>query len=1141
MGPCVPPDELSAFNLGDLPEPRLEQVAEHLEACPRCAATAQALDGVSDRFLQDMRAAGARGGPVEPDGPAPAGAVLPRRVGAYEILGELGRGGMGVVYRARHGQLGRVVALKMLLGGAFEAATHRDRFLWEAEAVARLQHPHIVQLYEAGEHHTEAGERYPYFTLELVEGGSLADRLADRPVPPRQAAAWLERIGRAVHYAHERGLVHRDLKPSNILLTADGQPKLCDFGIAKALEGDGVHTRSGLLVGTPDYMAPEQLDGSGRVGPLVDVYALGAVLYALLVGRPPFRTAGAAETLALVARGDPEPPRRWQPSVPTDLETICLKCLHPAPGGRYGSAAEVADDLRRFLDGEPIRARPTPAWERAWKGVKRRPLVAALAAGVVLVTALALVLVTWQWRRAEDKAAEARQAGDEAEARRKRAEEAEARLALWQGQALCEQGEVGRGLLWLARGLERAASAGASELDRPLRVNLAEWGRRLPRREARLPNPGWVRALTFDPAGRLLLAGGTDGQVHFWDVATGREVGPALAAPRFGPEAWVTRVAFSPDGRRIATSSQKAVVLWDAASRKPDGAPLPHDGLVWGLAFLPDGRLATCVDDGTVRVWDLAARRVVLGPLRHCGAPNYYYTLAAYPKGPILASAGQDGRVVFWDTASGHPAGPGLTHGSCVIQAAFTADGEKLLTTTRGGTVHVWALKTGRATDLPFQGFEANALALSPDGRRFATGTGFGIVRLWHTDSLRPAGPVYRQRASVQSLAFSPDGRRLVIGTENDGLHVVELPPPAEAAPPARLAAEVHAVGYFRDGARLLAGTQGGAARMEPATGRLLGPLLSNPEDYRVDGTALSPDGRTLTMGRWSGEAGAWRGRAELWDVVTGTRRWQTPDLLAIINVVAYSPDGRRVFCCGGGVAPGPGGAALWDAAGGERLHPLLRSLPQGVGVSQAAFHPAGRVLLLACSDGRARLWDVEADAEVEPDRPLVHAAPVTACAFDADGGRVLTGCRDGTAHLWDARDRRELGEPLRHEAEVSAVAFSPDGRALLTGSLDGSARFWDAGSGKPLGPPLWHADGVLAVAFHPDGSRAATGGKDATVRQWPTPAAPLEGDPGRVRLWAEALSGMELDAQGAVHALTAEALGELRRLLEAGEGPDSR
>jgi WD40 repeat protein len=1132
MGSCIPPEELAAFNLGRLPEARIEEVANHLEVCARCAATAQALDTVRDGFLQELHQAFAGAGPTTLAGRA-AEAAPPRRVGEYEVLGELGRGGMGVVYKARDGRLGRVVALKMLLGGAFEHPSRRARFLWEAAAVARLQHPHIVQVYEAGEHRGDGGECHPYFTLELVEGGSLADRLADQLPPPRQAAAWLEQVARAVHYAHERGIVHRDLKPSNILLTADGQPKLCDFGIAKALEGESVKTQSGLLVGTPEYMAPEQLDGSGRVGPAADVYALGAVLYTLLVGRPPFRAAGLAETLSLVAGHEPAPPRRWQPSVPADLETVCLKCLHKAPAGRYASAGELADDLARFLKGEPIRARPTPAWERAWKAMKRRPLVTALSAAVALVTALALVLVTWQWRRAEDKADQAQKAEEAAESRRRLAEEAEARLALQRGHALCEQGDIAQGLLWLARGLERASSARAAGLDRPLRVNLAAWGRQLRPPGPRLDNAATVMALTFDPTGRYLLAGETDGKVHCWDVAAGRDAGPPLTAPSMLPKVWVVGVAFSPDGRRLITASNGAAVLWDPAAHRQLGPPLPHpEGMLWGMVFLPDGRLATCSDDGSIRVWDLATRHLDLGPLQH-GKIGGYQTLDVSPDGRTLVSAGQDGRAVLWDLGSGRRVGPELRHESCVLRALFSRDGKKIFTSTRAGTLHAWDVVTGRATDLPFQGSEVGAAALSPDGRLLATGTGFGVVRLWDTASLRPVGPVYRQRSAVYTLAFSPDGRWLAVGAEADeGIRLVEVPPAQEAALAAHLAAEVHAVRYAPDGSRLLAGTRDGAAWLDPATGRPLGQRLYNPEDFRVDCTALSPDGRGVAMGRWSGKLGYWRGRAEWWH--GAGRRWQTADQPSPMSVVAFDPDGKRLFACCVN-PPAEGGAALWDVADGRQLREL-RGLPGQVRVRQAAFQPGGRLLLLACDDGRARLWDPDADAEVGPDRPLAHAAPVTACAFDAQGRRALIGCRDGTAQLWDLQTRRPLIGPLRHEAEVTAVAFSPDGHTLLTGSLDGTARFWDAVSGQPLGPTLWHGDGVLAVAFSADGRRAATGCKDFTARQWHTPALPVEGEPGRVRRWAEALTGLELDEQGAVRALSPEALRQRREAAAGGE-----
>src|SRR5438128_235883 len=283
---CLTPDHLRAFTLGELPETVLDDVADHLDGCPRCEAAARAMDRVSDPMIVAVRDCIVSGRALPEDNP-------PERIGDYQILGRIGRGGMAIVYRARHRELGRVVALKMLLGGEFADREERRRFLAEAKAVARLQHPNIVQIHEVGEHEGDTGLPHPYFTLELVEGGSLAQTLAAKPPAPRQLALWLELLARATHFAHQKGIVHRDLKPSNVLLTGDGQPKLCDFGVAKLLTEAGAHTRSGMLVGTVEYMAPEQAQGEPNVGPAADVYALGAILYEGLTGRPPFRGASA--------------------------------------------------------------------------------------------------------------------------------------------------------------------------------------------------------------------------------------------------------------------------------------------------------------------------------------------------------------------------------------------------------------------------------------------------------------------------------------------------------------------------------------------------------------------------------------------------------------------------------------------------------------------------------------------------------------------------------------------------------------------------------------------------------------------------------------------------------------------------------
>src|SRR5262245_16133148 len=417
---CVNESDLRAFLLGELPERVCRTVSDHLETCTECEAAARRLDALTDPVIRSLRrvfcAAADSSGPgplVDTDdgNSAPSGepaaqadTELPRRVAGYTILGELGRGGMGVVYLARQPLLSRLVALKMVLAGEHAGPERRSRFLAEADAIARLRHPNIVQVYEAGEHNGQ-----PFLALEYIDGGTLADRLGGAQQPARESAALVEVLARAVQHAHEAGIVHRDLKPTNVLLANEGSssplsprgrgergsvslpfaglvPKITDFGLAK--QGDAGLTATGAVLGTPSYMAPEQARGI-TVGPAADVWALGAILYECLTGRPPFQGESALDVLEQVRTREAVPPRQVRPKLPHDLETICLKCLQKEPTRRYATAAALADDLARFLAGRPVTARPVGALERAWRWCRRNPLLAA----TFLFAVLALLAV----------------------------------------------------------------------------------------------------------------------------------------------------------------------------------------------------------------------------------------------------------------------------------------------------------------------------------------------------------------------------------------------------------------------------------------------------------------------------------------------------------------------------------------------------------------------------------------------------------------------------------------------------------------------------------------------------------------------------------------------------------------------------
>jgi serine/threonine-protein kinase len=416
MTPCLSAEDVARVLAGDLPEETAGLVRSHLLICEHCRS-------VLDRATDDpslrqwaSRAVGPSPTPLEGPaldrflgqlgtsrkGEAPAEPSWPKMPG-FAIQGVLGQGGMGVVYQAEQLSLKRLVALKMIRLPGRADPREMARFRLEAEAAARLRNPNIVHVYEVGEH-----QGRPYLSLELVEGGSLAQKLNRLPQPPREAALLVQVLAQAMHCAHEAGIIHRDLKPANVLLTRGGQPKITDFGLAKCLDADTGQTRSGTILGTPGYMAPEQARGrSGRAGPTTDVYALGAILYEMLTGRPPFVGEDVLETLRQVTTQEPVPPRRLRPGLPRDLETICLKALAKEPAGRYASAQDLADDLGRFGRGEPIRARP-PGWlGRSWRWCRRNPWVAGLSSSLALALLGGVIGILWQAKLALDFAHQA--------------------------------------------------------------------------------------------------------------------------------------------------------------------------------------------------------------------------------------------------------------------------------------------------------------------------------------------------------------------------------------------------------------------------------------------------------------------------------------------------------------------------------------------------------------------------------------------------------------------------------------------------------------------------------------------------------------------------------------------------------------
>jgi WD40 repeat protein len=936
----------------------------------------------------------------------------------------------------------------MIIGGSLARADDLQRFQTEAAAAAQLQHPNIVALYEVGTH-----DQQPYFSMEYVNGSSLAQRVALGTLPGRLAASYLEKTARAVHYAHQRGIIHRDLKPANVLLDDQDQPKITDFGLAKLLQTESGQTRTGAVVGTPSYMAPEQAAASKQLGPACDVYSLGAILYELLTGRPPFRGETALATLNLVAEAEPAPPRLLNPRVDADLETICLKCLEKEPARRYASAAALADDLRRYLDGEPIAARRLGRLGRALKWCRRKPAAAALLA----VTALALLALVGGAAafgvHAGLVADEERRLRDAAVQQQTRAEDAGRRVQL-QIDALDH-------LLYLGEMRQADHAVEAADLGRAARLldkwrprpgipDLREWewyylknlcGPRSvlwvpPPRTApdELAAPPWVTAVAYHPLGKQLASGegqpGKANAIKLWDLATGK-----VLHTLGGHANQVTALAYSPDGKWLASASADGTVkLWDAAAGRHLATLRGHKKYVSGVAFRPDGKvLASGGGDGRVHLWPLdGGPKDGLQPLRTLDGPREINGVAFSGRGGLLAAGGTGERaqVHVWDAGTWEPRHR-LDHQGEVRGVAFNADGTLLAAGggrgSKRGELKLWDMKTGTLY-VGYGQLSDTILGVAFGGaEQWAAAGSDGVVRVW--ESVARSEPV-RLRGDTQrvfALAFSPDGARLAGGGRDGRVHLWN----SDGGHEARLwAAPAAWVAFGASGRTLAAAGQAGADNA----------LFLLPLDRAAPGRA----------------------------VVRGT----TP-----LRGLALAADGRALVSAG--------------ADHVVRLYPLEETGPAGPAVKfeghtrdvwAVALHPQGTLIASASDDETIRIWNV---AKGRAERILVgHTNGVRAVAFSADGTRLVSGSVDRTVRVWDVATGKELQRLEGHGGSVKAVAFHPDGQRVASAGVDRTVRVWDLATGTA--EKLEGSAGVVAaLAFHPHGRRLASAGEDRVVRLW--------------------------------------------------------